>query len=207
MRTKIFTVLIALLSVGLSGFCQDPIILTVTQPDPLQVNAGSGKQINKGESTTIGGNPSASQGYGSYVYSWTPTTGLNDPTLANPTAAPETNTTYLLTVTDAMNCSVTDEVTITVEASGIETNLNTLEIRCYPNPVREELLIEMKGLPTEVTMRLINTMGSELIYKSAQMSGSKLTERIPMRNLPEGLYILQFLTPNAIQYQRILKTR
>jgi hypothetical protein len=47
-------------------------------------------------------------------YSWSPTAGLYDPTSASPIAAPVATTTYTVTVV-ANGCSVTDEVTVTVE--------------------------------------------------------------------------------------------
>jgi hypothetical protein len=50
----------------------------------------------------IGGSLTASGGSGSgYTYLWSPATGLNDATLANPTASPTSTTTYAVTVTDA----------------------------------------------------------------------------------------------------------
>lgn len=195
------------LATGLSAFSQDPVILTVTQPDPLQVNAGNDVQINKGESTIIGGSPSASLGYGSYIYSWSPATGLDDPTLANPLATPLTNTTYLLTVTDAMNCSSSDEVSISVDATGVEILPAGLKIRCYPNPVEEDLFIEIQGKPAEVTIRLISPIGKELLLRESRMTGNTLTERIPMQDFPCGIYVLQCITTDAIHFQRIVKTR
>lgn len=54
------------------------------------------------------------QGSGGTDYSWSPTAGLNDPTIASPLAAPSSTTIYTLTVTDAAGCSGTDQVTVTV---------------------------------------------------------------------------------------------
>jgi len=196
-----------LLAFGLSGYCQDTITLTVFQPYPLQANAGTDFQISRGESKVIGGNPTAAQGYGHYAYYWTPITGLNDPTLANPTASPDRTTTYLLTVTDAQNCSAADEVTISVDASGTVLVPYCFDIRCYPNPVEEELLIEIKGLPAEVTIRLVNTLGDELMCLTTRITGNTFIERIPTQNLPSGIYIIQFLTREAIKFERIIKTR
>ncbi len=47
-------------------------------------------------------------------YSWSPSTGLNDTTLANPTATLENATTYRLTVTSTLGCVATDSVTVEV---------------------------------------------------------------------------------------------
>ena len=47
------------------------------------------------------------------TYSWSPTTGLSNPNIANPTASPTTTTTYTMTAT-ANGCSASDSVVITV---------------------------------------------------------------------------------------------
>jgi gliding motility-associated-like protein len=52
---------------------------------------------------------------GTAFYSWSPATGLSNPNIANPTARPETTTTYVVTGSDRKGCFVTtDEVTISV---------------------------------------------------------------------------------------------
>ncbi len=49
---------------------------------------------------------------GPYTYSWSPTTGLSNPSIANPTACPATTTTYTVTVTAPPDCIETASVTI-----------------------------------------------------------------------------------------------
>ena len=49
------------------------------------------------------------------TYSWSPTQGLSNPNIANPTASPTQTTTYLVTMTDPLGCSNTDTVTVVVE--------------------------------------------------------------------------------------------
>jgi len=82
-------------------------------PNPI-ADAGPDKEISKGDSTVIGGSPTASGGTSPYTYVWKPTTGLDDPTKANPTASPLTTTTYTVQVTDANGCRETDDVVVTV---------------------------------------------------------------------------------------------
>jgi gliding motility-associated-like protein len=67
--------------------------------------------IYKGKSTTLHAIPNSG-----YIYSWTPTGSLNDPSSPNPVAHPDTTTTYTLTVADPLvpQCRVTDTVTINV---------------------------------------------------------------------------------------------
>ncbi len=60
------------------------------------------------------GNTTVLHAGGGGTYEWTPTTGLNDPTIATPTAAPLATTTYQVKVTDNNGCSNNDEVAIRV---------------------------------------------------------------------------------------------
>lgn len=70
-------------------------------------NAGLDTNICFGSSTNL----SAS---GGISYSWSPTSGLDDPNILNPSASPTTTTTYTVTVTDGNGCSNPDVVIITV---------------------------------------------------------------------------------------------
>ena len=65
----------------------------------LSVCQGSGVQLN---------------GTGGATYSWSPTTGLSNATIANPIASPTINTTYTLTASNLSGCSDTSIVKITV---------------------------------------------------------------------------------------------
>ena len=51
---------------------------------------------------------------GALSYNWTPTTGLSNPSIANPVANPTVTTTYTVTGVDASGCSDTSAVTVYV---------------------------------------------------------------------------------------------
>ncbi len=61
----------------------------------------------------------ATGGIKPYRYTWSPRRGLNDSTIAMPTAAPLTTTTYTVVVTDALGCSTTGTVTVTAIPSPV----------------------------------------------------------------------------------------
>ncbi|MGD0352145.1 MAG: CARDB domain-containing protein [Dehalococcoidia bacterium] len=88
---------------------------TVTINTRPIVNAGPDLTIISGSSTVIGGSPTASGGIPPYTYSWVPATDLNNPASANPTASPNTNTTYTVTVTDSKGCTSIDSMTLSVQ--------------------------------------------------------------------------------------------
>ena len=95
---------------SLSATASDSVVVAY----PLAALAGAAKVVNPASpSTTIGGSPTANGGSGPYSYSWSPATGLNDATLANPTASPTTTTSYTVTVTDAHSATATATVVVT----------------------------------------------------------------------------------------------
>ncbi len=96
----------------------DFVTIKYTQ-NPI-ADAGPDKTICAGGSVQIGGSPTGSNGSGGpYVFSWTPTTGLNTSAVPNPIASPVTSTTYTVTVTEpATGLSATDDVIVTVPATG-----------------------------------------------------------------------------------------
>jgi gliding motility-associated-like protein len=74
------------------------------------------------------GQPTQLQATGGVSYSWTPTTGLSNPNIANPIASPNTTTTYTVTIT-GMGCSRQRNVTLSVRPIGI-ANFTTLTNFC-----------------------------------------------------------------------------
>lgn len=70
--------------------------------------------ICSGASVPIGGSPTAVNPGGPVTYSWTPATGLNDATAANPIASPTTTTTYTVNLSGGGCNGQSDQVTVTV---------------------------------------------------------------------------------------------
>ena len=94
------------------GGCSETADISVTTiPYPV-VNAGPPLEICFGTSTPINASMTASS------FTWTPTTGLNNPNILNPTASPLKTTAYILTVTDTLGCPkpVSDTVVVTVRS-------------------------------------------------------------------------------------------
>ena len=58
-------------------------------------------------------------GVGTKTYSWSPTTGVANPTSASTSVSPTTTTTYTVTITDGTGCTITKSVTI-----------NVVDVRC-----------------------------------------------------------------------------
>jgi hypothetical protein len=88
--------------------------VTITVVDTVVANAGPDKTIAPGGSTVLEGSASGGVPDPDYIYEWSPTTGLNDPNVAQPVASPATSTTYTLTVTDSLGQNDSDDVLVTV---------------------------------------------------------------------------------------------
>lgn len=93
--------------------CSDIDSITITVDSVPTAFTGPDMGICPGQSVTLGG-PAAS---GNFSYTWSPATGLNDPTLPDPTASPTSATSYQLIVQDtttATMCADTATVNLTL---------------------------------------------------------------------------------------------
>src|SRR6185503_3308475 len=90
--------------------CNKSNSVTVTVNPLPTAAAGSAATICNGASVGIG-----ATAVGGSTYAWTPSTGLSNTTVANPTANPTTTTTYTVTETiTATGCNKSNSVTVTV---------------------------------------------------------------------------------------------
>lgn len=78
--------------------------LVTASANPTTICQGQSSQL----STNLTG------GTAPFTYAWSPSTGLNDPTSANPVATPSVTTVYQVTVTDNAARSANTNVTVTV---------------------------------------------------------------------------------------------
>jgi len=86
-------------------------IIIAVNPSPV-ANAGPDATVVYGTPSSL--NASGSGGILPYTFSWTPTTGLDNPNIANPTANPPTTTQYTLRVTAQNQCSDEDALLLTI---------------------------------------------------------------------------------------------
>ena len=80
-----------------------------------------------GESVTIGAS-------GGVSYAWMPKESLNDSTLMNPTAFPDSTTTYTVHIIHADGCYATREVTVSIEEMNMTASADLTEV-CEGDPV------------------------------------------------------------------------
>ncbi|WP_165836272.1 gliding motility-associated C-terminal domain-containing protein [Taibaiella soli] len=89
--------------------CRDTFKIHVTvKPLPNVKIVNSDTMIKYGQSVQL-------HSSGGYLYSWSPTTSLNNPNLMNPVASPLEPTEYYLTGIDSNGCRETDSIKISID--------------------------------------------------------------------------------------------
>ncbi len=187
----------------LSGFCfcslrpqaQITLNFTIDQPPALVADAGGDKTIDKGEKVQLGGMATANGGKADYTYSWFPASGLDRSDIANPLAAPDTTTTYTVMVTDANGCTETSQAVLTVDlAAGLESPLNPLGIKVFPNPSPGLFRVTADGgiKGGVLLMEVISPIGQAVYTESIYEAHQHLERDIDLSALGKGLYLFRF---------------
>ena len=99
------------------GCSAAPSILNVTIGNPPIADAGSDTLICPGDTVMIGGSPTGPPGS---IFAWFPSAGLNDSTLANPLAFPDSSVTYYVSVSDGNGCANVDTMNIVISTSAVD---------------------------------------------------------------------------------------
>lgn len=105
---------------NVEGYQSVAVEITLTILAAPMVDAGAAQAVCSQASVTLGGEPTASGGTGSYTYMWTGAGGFSS-TSANPIIHAPENTTntnisqvYTVVVKDENQCQASDEVTVTM---------------------------------------------------------------------------------------------
>jgi hypothetical protein len=171
-----------------SGGCAASSASTVlTVNPPLMASAGSAQSMAAGGSVAIGGSPTASGGSGSgYTYLWSPATGLNNATAANPRASPAATTTYTVTVTDGNGCSsAPSSVTVTVTAPPAAPNVTDV----VQNPDGSISLTATGAVGAVWSLRATNNLAAPLPWPNltnGTITASPFTVADPPALIPDA---------------------
>ncbi len=121
-------------------------------------------------------------------YSWYPADSLNNPFSAQPFATPSQSTSYYVTLYDSTltsSCNPrTDTVVIEVKncSVGISEHSHP-EIKIYPNPAHDYLIIE--GVRQPAALQLFDLAGKIALQAELQPAAN----RIEIKHLASGVYI------------------
>lgn len=97
--------------IGNGNLCVETATATLVSNPVPTVDAGEDVTIKEGTETTLVADVDAAV---NFAVSWSPTTGLSDPTDEVTDAAPPSTTTYTISVVDDNGCTAQDDVTVTV---------------------------------------------------------------------------------------------
>ena len=110
--------------------------------------------------------------------------------------------TYTLTITDKNGCSQTDTVVIS-QTTGISAVNGSIQMLVYPNPVRNELSVDITSLSDLTTLSIRNMLGQPVVFKSL----SALHNSIDVSGLASGLYTLEVKQGASVSVQEIVVSK
>ena len=172
--------------------CGQVFMIEITQPDgeALEFEASS----TQNEDGTIEGSTTISGGLAPYSVGW-----YEAATLELVDAMNLTNGTYIVAVTDANGCKVSEEITIDYTSSIDAAEANSFRI--YPNPTNGLFQLETSQNGS-LQLSVFNANGSIVLEwngMSADVSSFDLGE------FPSGFYTIQLIHQNVVSQQLLLK--
>ena len=155
------------------------------------VDAGDTVTIIQGNSTVIGGIPTAI-GNTPFTYSWTSAADLDSSNAANPTASPQNTTTYTVVVTDVNGCSSIDSILVIVNLpTGIIESANGNGLLVFPNPAKDLLnIIGIKIGNGEYSFELKNVFGQAMFADRLKVANHTMQKQFAISELSNGMYFL-----------------
>ena len=172
----------------------------------ILVNINPLPEIHLGADTTLHTNESLvlDAGQEFQTYEWS--TGDTDQQITVEGTIGVGQYSYAVVVSDINNCSNSDTINITIAlASGINNFDKDINFKCYPNPVKDWLNIEINNLPeSEIYIDLINTDGQLVKSKKLNVSSNHFTDKIALNDLNKGIYYLRFKTEHLLKTVKLV---
>ena len=155
---------------------------TITSPDPIQLDISTTPSAtNNGTAAVI-----VRGGIEPYSYKWS-----TNPVQTGNTATHLSPGMYLLTVTDANNCSQQDSVFIDA-ATAIEDFFPGMkEANIFPNPFENSLILELEfDQPQPFSIKLYDLNG-KLVFEEKLDQNFSWKKEIPAGHIARGMYLLK----------------
>lgn len=169
-----------------NGTCSDTSLVTVSINTPY-ANAGPDR-VSCADAGAQLGTPAVN----GYEYLWSPSSGLSDPTVAQPTVSGGTTTTYTLEVTDTLTgCVARDEVVCTIGEGNVYNSFS-------PNGdgSNDYWKVPVLDCFNENTVTIVNRWGSE-VWKGQNYNNTDIVWNGKNKDnvdVPDGtyFYIIQY---------------
>ncbi|MGZ4118465.1 MAG: T9SS type B sorting domain-containing protein, partial [Bacteroidia bacterium] len=165
------------------------LVTIVVHPKPV-ANAGADDTIAVGTSIQLNAS-------GGEQYSWSPATGLDNPSIYNPIASPVVNSYYTVTVTNAYGCKSSDNLTILVFNSNFWV---PTAFTPDGNGVDDIFYVRGEGIKN-LEFTVFNRWGEQIFLSRDLNVGWDGTRQTTGEKLPEGAYVYQVkgINPDGTQ--------
>lgn len=134
-------------------------------------------------------------GAGDITYSWSPTSGLSDPNIAAPVLTYDLSQTilaYTVTVTDALGCTESAEITIDYSVSRESETILPVSMTIAPNPSNGLFHLSLEGnpLPGEMSMTILDPLGRIVHSQDLGRFNGRFEQDMDLSHLENGLYFI-----------------
>lgn len=137
-------------------------------------------------------------------YSWAYLSGPVTPTLLSPSGAATEVTNLIagaykfrLTITDNLGKSTVKEHNLMIADSSATASKEVLELKFWPNPVRDILKVRITGDAEGYTLiRIFDLSGNKVIEQVHSKFGKVLNLSVPVQRLSSGMYLLNIKVGN-----------
>ncbi|MEI8204893.1 MAG: T9SS type A sorting domain-containing protein [Bacteroidota bacterium] len=113
---------------------------------------------------------------------------------------------YMVELVNPNNCnpskSLNSSLSNIVETTnvGIERNDNEKAINIYPNPVADELIIEIKGNSINTNFEILSSIG-QVVYKGSMVEKAV----VQTKNLAQGVYVVKLGNGKRFEFKKVVK--
>lgn len=157
-------------------------IITISASTPNVSVSGSTATVNQAANTIYIGygtqsiNLNATSSNSNLTYSWSPSTGLSNPNIANPVASPSSSTNYTVTVSNSNGCSASASIYINVNDVRSRNSKGQLDgkvLICHIPPGNPSNSNTLSVAPSAVSAHLAH--GDKLGTCGSNRNGSEIT--------------------------------
>ncbi|OYU97624.1 MAG: hypothetical protein CFE21_04845 [Bacteroidetes bacterium B1(2017)] len=189
------------------GCTQLESILIQVIGSQIFLHVGNNQIIQKGSSTLLGQKPLATGGSPPYHYLWKPAQSINNDTLENPLATPDSTTLYRVTVIDAYGSTQSDSVLVQVSTkpSGLNVPEGWQTWKVYPNPTKS--IIVFQGLilaqSNTLSIEVFDLMG-RLVRTYVLREIDRTNPELDLGEIIPGVYTIRIGSDNNFQSKKLI---